>query len=91
MQNRDELNFPIVNFSISSSNIPPAPAYGVYVVQLVRYHRACCNYQDFVDRWKLLSNKLSQGIAMRSFCQQLKSSMEDIMTLLVPTMCHFLN
>ena len=34
---RDEFNFPIVNFSFLSSNIPSAPAYGVYVWQLIRY------------------------------------------------------
>ena len=27
---RDDFNFPIVNFPFISSNIPTAPAYGVY-------------------------------------------------------------
>ena len=31
---RDDFNFPIVNFPFLSSNIPSAPAYGVYVSQL---------------------------------------------------------
>ena len=31
----------IVNFPFLSSNIPSAPAYGVYVSQLIRYARAC--------------------------------------------------
>ena len=53
---RDDFNFPIVNFPFLSSNIPSAPAYGVYVSQLVRYARACCKYQDFVDRGKVLTN-----------------------------------
>ena len=54
--------FLLVNFPFMSSNIPSAPAYGVYVSQLVRYARACCNYEDFVDRGKLLtSTLLSQG------------------------------
>ena len=36
---RDDFNFPIVNFPFLSSNIPSAPAYGVYVSQLIRYAR----------------------------------------------------
>ena len=34
---RDDFNFPIVNFPFLSSNIPSAPAYGIYVSQLIRY------------------------------------------------------
>ena len=32
---RDDFNFPMVNFPFLSSNIPSAPAYGVYVSQLI--------------------------------------------------------
>ena len=32
---RDDFNFPIVNFPFLSSNIPYAPAYGVYISQLM--------------------------------------------------------
>ena len=46
---RDDLNFPIVNFPFSCSNIPAAPAYGVYISQLIRYSRACEFYQDVLD------------------------------------------
>ena len=35
-----------------------APAYGVYVSQLIRYARACSNYQDFLARAKMLTDKL---------------------------------
>ena len=38
---RDDFNFPIVNFPFLSSNIPSAPAYSVYVSQLIRYARTC--------------------------------------------------
>ena len=38
---RDDFNFPIANFPFLSSYIPSAPAYGVYVSQLIRYARAC--------------------------------------------------
>ena len=59
---RDDFNIPIVNFLFLSSNIPSAPAYGVYVSQLIRYARACSNYQDFMERGKVLTTKLlSQG------------------------------
>ena len=59
---RDDFNFPIANFPFLSSNIPSAPAYGVYVSQLIRYARACSNYQDFKEHGKVLTAKLlSQG------------------------------
>ena len=53
---RDDFNFPIVNFPFLCSNIPAAPAYGVYVSQLIRYSRAS-KYADFVGRGILLSQK----------------------------------
>ena len=60
---RDDFNFPIVNFPFLSSNIPSAPAYGVYVSQLIRNARDCSNYQDFMERGKVLTTKLlNQGI-----------------------------
>ena len=34
---RDDFNFPIVNFPFLSSNIPSAPAYSIYVSQLIHY------------------------------------------------------
>ena len=55
---RDEFYFPIVNFPFLSSNIPSAPAYGFYVSKLIRYARACSNYQDFMERGKVLTTKL---------------------------------
>ena len=38
---RDDFNFPIVNFLFICSNIPAAPAYGIYLSQLIRYSRDC--------------------------------------------------
>jgi hypothetical protein len=32
---RDDFNFPIVNFPFICSNIPAAPAYGVYISGLI--------------------------------------------------------
>ena len=39
----DAIGFHIVNFPFMSSNIPSAPAYGVYASQLIRYARCCSN------------------------------------------------
>jgi hypothetical protein len=55
---RDDFNFPIVNFPFICSNIPAAPAYGVYISQMIRYSRTCGSYQDFLDRGLLLIRKL---------------------------------
>ena len=46
---RDDFNFLIVN---------SAPAYGVYVSQLIRNAKACSKYQDFTERVKVLTTKL---------------------------------
>jgi hypothetical protein len=62
---RYDLNFPIVNFPFICSNIPSAPAYGVYISQLIQYSRACGSYQDFHDRGLLLKRKLlNQGFLL---------------------------
>jgi hypothetical protein len=62
---RDDFNFPVVNFPLICSNIPAAPAYGVYISQLIRYSRACGSYQDFLDRGLLLTRKLlNQGFLL---------------------------
>jgi hypothetical protein len=55
---RDYFNFPIVKFPFICSNIPAAPAYGVYISHLIRYSRACGSYHDFLDRGLLLTRKL---------------------------------
>ena len=55
---RDDFNFPIVNFPFICSKIPAAPAYVVYISQIMRYSRACGSYQDFLDRGLLLTRKL---------------------------------
>ena len=69
----DDFNFPIVNLPFICSNIPAAPAYGVYISQLIRYYRACGTYQDFLDRGFLLTRKLlNQGFLL----VQLKSRFE---------------
>jgi len=52
---RDDFN---LNFPFICSNIPAAPAYGVYLSRLIRYSRACGSYQDYLDRGLLLTRKL---------------------------------
>ena len=58
----DAFGFHTVKFHFMSSNIPSAPAYGVYTSQLIRYPRCCSNYSDFLLRHKaLVTRLLSQG------------------------------
>ena len=47
-----------MKFPVICSDIPAAPAYGVYISSLIRYSRACGFYQDFLDRVLLLTSKL---------------------------------
>ena len=51
-------NFPIVNFPFICSNIPVAPAYVVYISQLIRYSRACGSNHDSLGRRLLLTRDL---------------------------------
>ena len=59
---RDAFGFHIVNFPFMSSNIPSAPAYGVYASQLIRYAHCCSNCSNFLLRHRaLVTRLLSQG------------------------------
>ena len=59
---QDAFGFHIVKFPFISSNIPSAPAYGVYTSQLIRYARCCSNCSDFLLRNRALVTRfLSQG------------------------------
>ena len=70
---RDAFGFHIVNFPFMSNNIPSAPAYGVYVSQLIRYARCCSNYSDFLLRDRALVTKLlSQGYKVNRLSNTLK-------------------
>ena len=55
---RYDFNVHIVNFPFICSNISAAPAYGVYISDLIRYSRACGSYQEFLERGLLLARKL---------------------------------
>jgi hypothetical protein len=63
---RDHSSFQIMNFPFLCSYmymyIPTSQAYGVYILQLIHYSRACVPYSDFLERAKTLSLKLlNQG------------------------------
>jgi hypothetical protein len=47
-----------VNCPFIYRNNPAAPAYGIYIYQLIRYSKACGSYQNFFDRVLLLTRKL---------------------------------
>ena len=45
-----------------SSNIPSKPAYGVYILQLVRIGRICYSFVQFRDRhYRLTAKLIAQG------------------------------
>ena len=56
-----------------SSNIPSAPAYGVYASQLIRYARCCSNYGDFLLCHRALVKRLlSQGYKFNRLSNKIK-------------------
>ena len=63
---RDNFNFDIVNFPFLSSNIPTNPAYGVYISQLIRISRICCEYNAFIKRHYMITSRLIR----QGFCIQ---------------------
>ena len=54
----DAFGFHTVNFPFISSNIPSAPAYGVYASQLICYANCCSNYSDFLLCHRALVTRL---------------------------------
>ena len=73
---KDDFKFPIVNVPSICSNIPAAPAYGVYISLLARYSIACDSYQDFHDREFLLTKKLQK---QRFLLVKLKTPLRSFM------------
>ena len=55
---REAFNFKIVNYPDLSGNIPEQTAYGIYISQVIRYAKICNQTKDFIDRIRLLFNKL---------------------------------
>ena len=75
----------IVNFPIICSNIQRAPAYGVYISQLIRHLRAFTSYHDYLDRELLLTKQpLNQEclvIRLRSSLRQSHGTYHDLFIL----------
>ena len=53
---RDAFDFQIANFP----DLSKKHSYGVFVSQLVRYARCCDELKDFVDRTKILIDRLTK-------------------------------
>jgi hypothetical protein len=64
-----------------SSNIPASTAYGVYISQLMRYHRHCAQCSYFLDRAQLLTQRLHKhdyvAHRLKSWLQILRSSLQS--------------
>ena len=70
----DTFGFHIVNFPFMSSNIPSAPAYGVYASQLIHYARCCSNYKDFLLHHRAPGTRLlSQGCKVNHLSNTFKT------------------
>ena len=57
---REAFGFRIVNFPDLSGNIPEKQSYGVFTSQLIRYGRCCEMVVEFVDRTKILVDRLTK-------------------------------
>jgi len=78
--------FPTVNIPFICSNIPAAPAYGVYVSQLIQYSSACSSYQDFLDKGFLLTRKyLTKGFYWLNWRHHFENVTITTMTVLTVT------
>jgi len=88
---RDDFKFSMVNFPFICSNIPAAPAYGVYSSDLIRYSKACGSYLDFLERGLLLTRKLmNQRLSLLSWIRHFESFTVATMTWLtvMEYLCH---
>ena len=59
----DAFGFHIVNLPFMSSNIPSAPAYGVYASQLICYVCCCSNYSEFFSRHRALVTRILSQVS----------------------------
>ena len=56
---RDDFDFDIVNFPYLDGDVPRRNSYGVYLSQLTRFVRASSHVNDFNNRNKFLTARLS--------------------------------
>lgn len=70
---RDDFPFTIRNYPHMDSNIPVLPTYGVYISQIIRFTKACDNYEDFVVRHsRLVNTLLNQGFEIKLLYRKFK-------------------
>ena len=55
---RDDFPFRVQHYPHLDSNVPCMPTYGVYIIQLLCFARACDRYSDFLTRHKRLVRTL---------------------------------
>ena len=72
---RDDFYVAMVKFTFVCSNIPAAPAYGIYISHSIRYSRACGSFQGFRGRGLLLRRK---PLSHRLLFAKLNSSLRKI-------------
>jgi hypothetical protein len=93
----NDFNFSIAHFPYLQvcNNIPASPAYGVYILQLIWYARACSTYDQFLFRGNLLTDKLmSQGFQLHrlqaAFCK-FDGRYNDLICPYNLSVCHMLS
>ena len=57
---RNDFDFEIVNFPFLDGDVPRSTSYGVYISQLIRFHRASSCVADFNTCNKLLTQTLNK-------------------------------
>ena len=63
---RNASDFDTVKYPKLSGNISTEPAHGTYISQLIRYSRACHNYNNFSSQHSMLAKRLfNQGFSAR--------------------------
>ena len=73
---------PSLHLLLMSSNIPSAPANGVYASQLIRFARCCSNYSDLLSRHRaLVTRLLSQGYKVNRLSNTFKKFYDRHMDL----------
>ena len=64
---RDDFDFDIVTLSFLDGDVPRRASYGVYMSQLIRFHRVCNHVADFNARNKGLTNLSNRAIGIINF------------------------
>ena len=71
---RDTFGFEIVSFPFLDGGVPLSTPYGVYISQLIQFHRASSHVADFKARNKLLlRNFLNEAIGIINFVKLMQT------------------